>query len=64
MHLPSEKIIQSNYLSKQALISFMQDAPKIMAFMAVNMHFINEKFDMWDLNIAFPHIEVKLFISF
>jgi hypothetical protein len=60
VYLHSQMKIKMQYLAKQDMICFTQDAwtaPNVTAFMAVTAHFINEKFELIDLKLAIPHVQ-------
>ncbi|KNZ61322.1 hypothetical protein VP01_141g5 [Puccinia sorghi] len=56
-HIDMQKWSKSG--SKQAKV-YAWLAPNVTAFMAVTAHFIDDKYNMWDLTIAVPHIEGTL----
>ncbi|KNE89303.1 hypothetical protein PSTG_17237 [Puccinia striiformis f. sp. tritici PST-78] len=60
MFLQSQETIELDYLAKQTLISFTQDAwsaPNVTAYMAVTAHFIDESFTMRDLTLGVPCVQ-------
>ncbi|PLW30911.1 hypothetical protein PCANC_20329 [Puccinia coronata f. sp. avenae] len=60
IYIQSQEKLKLGILAQQKNISFTQDAwtaPNVTAFMAVTVHFIDDKYCMVDLTIAIPHVQ-------
>ena len=61
IYAQSAELIKLKLLSNKKYLTFTTDAwsaPNVTAFMAVTVHFITEDFEMKDLTLAIPNIQV------